>query len=410
MRHASFLPVFLLARLALAQASPSPFYASEAAFLAELKVGHFDPQLDLHQLEYRADLAWFLDWAGARQARSGLLGEFGSITSRQLFSHFHLAAQARPTERLQVRYDRREFNDGRFERHSERLEAWVDLNKSWAVGFGGWPAALKEQATLGFGLRLGVPATGNTVALLLMDERGLWNEKTDTALRYTHRPRRFLVDAFFGAGALRTAFSADWQTAFRATEPLPSGPGLVREVSGFHRSLEGDGEVRTPTWAVGARVSWAARNHEELSPAGPRLYLDRTFLRVLLQADRTLGPYRVQGQLARVWTADAFASGTTGPGRYDERSWLVGLEGGRPLTPALEARLGYLASLYRMRRDAALGPVATLPPGELDGTTDKVHAKLLWTLRPGVSIQFLLSHTVRGDSFGGGSINARLVF
>lgn len=410
MPRARLLPLFLFARLALAQVGPSPFYASEAAFLAELKTGHFDPQLDLHQLEYRSDLAWFLDWAGARQTRSGAMGEFGSITSRQLFSHFHLAAQARPTERLQVRYDRREFNDGRFERRSERLEAWVDLNGAWAVGFGGWPAALKEQATLGFGLRLGVPATGNTLALLLMDERGLWNEKTDTPLRYAERPRRLLVDAAFGAGALRTAFSADWQTAYRATEPLPGGPGLLRAVSGFQRSLEGDGEVRTPTWAVGARVAWAARRHEELSPTGPRLYLDRTFLRVLVQADRTLGSYRVQGQLARVWTADAFASGTTGPGRYDERSWLAGLEAGRALTPALEARLGYLTSLYHMRRDTALGLAAALPPGELDGTTDKVHAKLLWTLRPGASIQFLLSHTIRGDSFGGGSINARLVF
>jgi len=408
------LSLLLLPRLLAAQAGPLPFYGSEAEFLADLKVGHFDPQLDLHQLEYRADLNWFLDWTAARNHRSGLLGEFGSITSRQIFASFHLAAQAQATEQLQVRYDRRLFNDGRFERRSERLEAWVSPGGTWAVGLAGWPAPLKEQASLGVGLRLGAPAAGNTMSLMVVDERALWNEKTDTPVRYTARPRRFLVDAALagapGGGVLRAAFTADWQTAFRAREEAPGGLAPPREAMGFQRSLEGDGEFRMPTWAVGARVAWAARAHEERSATGPLLSLDRSFLRVLLQAERTLGPTRLLGLVAHVRTQDAFVSGTTGPGRYDERAWLAGLEAARPLRPGLEVRLGGLASRYRMRREAALGMASTLPPGGQEGTTDKVHAKLLWTLRPGASIQFLLSQTLHGDSFGGGAISARLVF
>lgn len=411
---ALIVALLLLPRLLAAQAGPLPFYGSEAEFLADLKVGHFDPQLDLHQLEYRADLSWYLDWTAARSHRSGALGEFGSITSRQLFASFHLAAQAQATERLQVRYDRRLFNDGRFERRSERLEAWVSPGGSWALGLAGWPAPLKEQAGVGVGLRLGAPATGNTVSLLVLNERALWNGKTDTQTRYTTAPRRFLVDGALsgapGGGTLRAAFTADWQTAFRAREESPGGGAPAREARGFQRSLEADAEFRRPTWALGARVAWAARTHEAGGAAGPQLFLERSFLRVLLQAERAFGPARLLGQVAQVTTRDAFASGTTGPGRYDERAWLAGLEAAHPLRPGLEVRLGALASTHRMRREAALGPASALPPGEQDGTTDKVHAKLLWTLRPGASIQFLLSQTLHGDSFGGGAISARLVF
>jgi hypothetical protein len=87
---------------------------------------------------------------------------------------------------------------------------------------------------------------------------------------------------------------------------------------------------------------------------------------------------------------------------------LLGVEGGRRLGKGLELRLGYLGSIQRAERTLPVpGP---LELAEENGYVDKAHLRAFYSFRPQLSVEVLLSQTLVGSSFGGGSVKARLVF
>ncbi len=74
----------------------------------------------------------------------------------------------------------------------------------------------------------------------------------------------------------------------------------------------------------------------------------------------------------------------------------------------LQLRLGYLVSALNARRDASdTGP---LPPRTERAWLDKAHLRALYAFGPRMSIEFLLSHTLHGNQFGGGSVKALFAY
>lgn len=391
----------------IADEVPDPlFWGSAADFLRQVEDGRFDPHLELHLLQYSVDPRWAADWAAARWSGSGLLGQFGSTTARNLFVDSEVALNLFPAERVQVRYARRDYQDGRFDVPDQAFGILVYPGAGWGVMVTGWPTHEKETASIGLGLRLGGPRSADTLVVSVVDDRFVWNEKTATDVRFIRHPVRVTLQGHLQRGPLRLHGSVDHGLRYEAEEPGVADGSPVRKTSGA-QSLADVGLLYEPGgWGGGLRVTVASLERRQSGVDGPSLALDRDYARVVVSVRRDRGAWSVAGLAGYAAQRDGTSSPAAPDGSYAMDAGLLGVEGARRLGKGFELRAGYLGSWSRFREEAASSALVR------DETvySDKVHLRALWEPRPRMGIEVLLSHSLAGSSFGGGSMKARLVF
>ena len=378
------------------------FWASEQDFLKQVDGGQFIDRLELHLLQYAADPRWRSEWAARRTTGSGLFVEYGSTTTDELYVNGHIALNLFPLERFQIRYDRRDYQDGRFDVPEQRFDALWYPGSGWALVLSGWPVFDKEDASLGLGLRIGGPRSRNALELRVMNERFIWNWKTDGDVRFTRRPLRLLADGYYETGPWRVRGSIDWGLEYAAGETGPGG----RSTRGFQRFGDVEVEYAPGGWAAAARLTGAALARAQAEPAGAACRLDRTWGRTVLTLRRDLGRWTASALAGWASQRDELASPSVPAGDYVQDSLLWGVEGGFQATRGLQLRLGYLGSLQHAERTLQLpGPLVA---GEAEVYLDKAHVRAVYAFQPGMAIELLLSQALRGGRFGGGSVNALL--
>lgn len=399
----SLLPLVVASSACFGELPNPLFWASEAEFRKVVDDGQFDPHLELHLLQYASDPRWAADWAANRYSGNGLFGEYGSTTARALFVNSQIALNLFPLERLQIRYERRDYQDGRFDLTDQRLDVLWYPGPGWAVLISGWPTHLKDQASAGLGLRIGAPKSRHGLVLRVVNDRFIWNEKTEESVRFASAPVRLQADGFLESGRWRVHGSVDYGLRYEAVD----GAGLSTE--GSQRFADVGAAYRSGDWEAGARVTAASRRRRQADEAGSVHELDRSWGRVALFLRKRLGAWTAHGLVGGAWQRDDFSSPANPDGSYAMDSVLFGVEGGRRVWKGLELRLGYLGSTRKASRSAA-GPILDPDRNESD-YVDKAHLRALYEFEPDrVSIELLLSQTVGGSRFGGGSVKARLIF
>lgn len=390
---------------------PSPvFWGTPADFVRQVGSGQFDPHLELHLVEYSADPRWAAGWAAARWSGSGLLGQYGSTTARTLFVDSQIAVNLFPTSSLQFRYERTDLDDGRFAFADQLLSFLWYPSSGWALVLSGWPTSLKEQAELGIGVRLGAPKAASSLVIRVVDEAIFWNDKSDGSLRYERDPVRLLAEGFVEEGRWRAWGSVDYGLEYEAVEPAPPVGG-GRSTRGFQRYANVAAERRIDGGALSARLTAASLSRSQSDPAAGAAgdsSLEREWGRLLLGWRRDADPWRVYATGGCAVQRDRFASPGVPEGSYRMDALLLGAEVGRAFAPGLEVRLGYLGGPQDARRSG--DPAGPLPPSEEAGYVDKAHLRVLYDFASWFSMEALVSQTLAGSSFGGGSVKGRLVF
>jgi hypothetical protein len=273
--------------------------------------------------------------------------------------------------------------------------------------FSGMPTHLKGEASAGFGFRLGAPRSPNYLVLRVMNDRFLWNRKSEEPLQFTSQPRRFQAEGHVEQGPWRAHGFMEYGTSYRAEEPATStAPSRVTE--GFQRFADLSAEYRTEGWALGARATRATRRRFQAEDTGIAFGLERSYTRFLLYGRKEMRGWTGYALAGFSSQRDAFFAPSVPKGSYRMDTSLFGVEGGRRYGERLELRLGYLGSVHSTKRE--VGGMGPLPDRNEHGYVDKAHIRALYTFGPSVSIELLLSQTVGGSRFGGGSIKARMVF
>jgi hypothetical protein len=401
--------LLLASRVLRAGEVPAPlFWPSETAFLEQVSHGEFDPHLELHLLQYAADPRWPAEWAARRYAGSGLLGEYGSTTSNELHVDSQIAVNLFPSKGFQVRYDRRDYQDGRFDVSDQRIDLMWYPAPGWAVVVTGWPTHLKEEASGGLGLRIGAPGSRNGLGLAVVNDRLVWNQKTAGTVVFETAPVRLLLDGYLEAGPWRLHGSADYGLEYVAVAES-SADG---HASPFARGLQRFGDVTVDValagWTIAGRWTGASLERSQVAETTGRCSLSRSWSRVVLSGRREAGRWSVHGLVGHARQRDVFTSPSVPSGSYRMDTALLGIEGGYRLVQGLEVRAGYLGSAPTAERDVAA-------PGPLQeqrdvSWVDKAHLRALYAFGPGMSVELLLSQTINGSSFGGGSVKALFVF
>jgi hypothetical protein len=397
---------------------PDPlFWPSEKAFLDQVSDGQFDPHLELHLLQYSADPRWAAEWAALRYAGNGLFGEYGSTTSNELYVNSQIAVNLFPTERFQVRYDRRDYQDGRFDVSDQRLDLMWYPAKGWAVFVTGWPTHLKEEASGGLGFRIGAQKSRNSLEVSVVNDRLVWNDKTQGDVTFSRSPVRILLDGYYESGPWRLHGSVDYGLAYEAAtaataakaDSADSADGASgSSTRGFQRFGNLSIEHSSPTWSFGARLTGATLERSQETGTTGNCSLSRSWSRAVLYARRDLGRWSVSGLIGYAEQRDDFSSPSVHSGSYRMDTALLGVEGAYRVVRGLEVRVGYLGSALTADRSvAAPGP---LPDQEESIWVDKAHLRAIYEFGPRMSIEMLVSQTVNGSSFGGGSIKALFVF
>ncbi len=381
------------------------FWDSEADFLKQVEEGEFADRLELHLLQYAADPRWRSEWAALRYSGNGLFAEYGSTTGTELYSNAQIALNLYPLERLQLRYDRRTYEEGRFDVSDQRFDALWYPTSGFALVFSGMPTFDKEYSSIGYGLRLGAPKSRSALELRIIHDQFVWNLKTAGDVRFTRRPVRLLADGFFEVGPWRVHGSIDWGLEWAATENVPGG---ARSTEGFQRFADVEVEWAQGGWGAGARLTGAALAKAQSEQAGGAYRLDRSWGRAVVTFRRDLGKWAVSALAGWASQRDALSSPAVPDGAYAAGSLLCGVDGGLRATRGLEVRLGYLGSLQRAERTASNpGPLSNL---EEDAYLDKAHVRGVYAFKPGMAIELLLSQALRGGRFGGGSAKALFAF
>jgi hypothetical protein len=394
---------------------PEPLFEDTGeAFLEQLAEGQFDPHLELHLVQYAADPRWVQDWVRQRYSGTGLLVQAGSITSRNLFLDSAVAVNLFPTAATQVRYDRRRYDDGRFDQDDERFDLLFYPGPRWALALTGSPTPRKQEAVLGAGFRLGPQGAGNALEVRLMGDRWLWNQKTAGQLRFLKAPVRLLVDASLEGGDWRLAGTLNCGLPFRAEETGTAA--APRAAWGRRRNLEMAAELRRPRWEGALRLSARDQVRGQEGGVAGSMESTRSWARLLASARRPLGGFTLYGTAGISAQADRFAVPGLRDGSYRMRAGILGLEAGRQITPGFQLRLGLLGSPVTMERRGMVVPdapepgAALTPPGRKQrGWVGKAHLRALLGSGPRWSLECLISQTVGGGSFGGGSVKARFV-
>ncbi len=388
---------------------PDPlFWTSEAEFLEQVESGQFIRRIELHLLQYSADPRWRAEWAASRYRGNGLFGEFGSTTGTELYVNSGIALNIFASERVQMRYDRRDYEDGRFELYDQRLDVVWHAGRKWGVVLTGWPTFDKEGSSLGLGLRIGAARSRNALELRVVNDNVVWNEKTDLDVELTRRPIRILADGSLESGPWRIHGSVDFGLEYAAGEGASSAHPAGRETRGLMRIANVEAEYFGTGWAAGLRLTGAAFERSQSEGAGTAMALERSWGRAIASCRRDLGRWSVSALAGFSSQRDDYSSPSEPAGSYSSDVFLLGAEGGFQATRNLRLRLGYLGSSEETARTASEG--APLPWREEEAYLDKAHLRAIYDIRPRMSIELLLSQALRGGSFGGGSIKALLVF
>jgi hypothetical protein len=403
------LALLLVPRAGRAGQVPDPvFWESETGFVSEVTAGQFVDRIELHLLQYATDSAWRSEWAARRYAGAGILGAWGSTTGTELYSDYQIALNLFPAGRFQVRYDRREYREGRFDVQDQRFEALWYAGARWALVLAGWPAFEKERSSAGFGLRIGAPRGATGLDVRVMDERFAWNPKTDDAVRFTERPLRIVADGFWEGGRWRVRGSIDAGLAWAAEDRGPNGPTAGATARGFQRSGDVETEVALGTWTAAARLTGAALLREQTGAAGAVSRLERTWARGTLSARWDPGRWTASALAGWASQRDEFSSPGAPDGVYSAATALVGAEAGVRPVPELTVRLGYIAAPQRATR--TVGAQDLLADAEEDAFLDKAHLRVSYAFGPRMAFDALLSQALHGGAFGGGSVKAVVVY
>jgi hypothetical protein len=388
---------------------PAPlFWASEADFLKQVDSGQFIRRLELHLLQYAADPDGRSEWAASRYAGNGLFGEFGSTTGTELYVNSGIALNVFASERVQFRYDRRDYEDGRFDVADQRFDVVWHAGRKWGVVLTGWPTFDKEYSSLGLGFRVGAARSRNALEVRVVNDHVVWNEKTDLDVELTRRPIRVVADGYREAGPWRLRGSVDFGLEYAAAEGGTGESPAGREMRGFQRLADLEAEYLGAGWAAAVRLTGAALERSQTGGTAAPMSLERTWGRATASFRRDLGKWSVSALAGWASQRDDFASPSEPAGVYSSDALLVGVEGGLRAGRSLRLRLGLLGSFEETERTATDG--AALPWREEDAFLDKAHVRAIYDFRPRMSIELLLSQALRGGSFGGGSIKALLVF
>lgn len=388
---------------------PDPvLWSSEAEFAADAGAGQFVDRIELHLVQYATDPGWRSEWAARRYVGGGLLGAWGSTTGTELATDSQIALNVFPAERFQIRYDRREWADGRFEISDQRLDALWYPGRRWAVALCGWPAFEKEYSSIGLGLRVGAPRDPRSLEVRVLDERFVWNAKSEGGIQFTARPWRIVADGFWEGGPWRVRGSVDAGLEWAVEDRSAGGPTSGASARGWQRSADLEAELLLGPWSASARLTGAAFRRAQADASGAEWRLDRAWGRALLSLRRDLG--RWSGSALAGWASqrDDFSSPGAPNGAYEGDAALLGLEAGFRPVPELTLRLGYLGSAQRDRRTA--GAQDLLPDREDDAYLDKAHVRASWAFGPRMAFEALLSQALRGGEFGGGSVKAIVTY
>lgn len=403
MRRAAWLVLLLVPLAGRTDEVPDPlFWPDEAAFSEQVRSGEFDDLLELHLLQYAADPAWRGEWRALRYSASGLFGQWGSITSTDLYADDAIALNLFPHERFQMRFDRREYRDRRFDTLDQRFDALWHTGRGFALALTGWPSSEKDRASIGGGLRLGAPRARSALELRLVADCFAWNDRTRTDVRFDRQPLRFLADGLWEAGPWRVHGTADLGRGYEVTD---RSTGLTAR--GLQRLADVEADWTSGPWTAGARATASRLERSQEDAAGP-LRLERDAWRGVLSLRRALGRWSASALAGWAWQRDDFESPGSGSGRYAASTLLLGIEGGVEAARGLALRVGYLAASQRMDRTVELAGL--LPEREEDGYRDKAHARAVYTFTPGMAVEALLSHSIQGGAFGGGAVKALFLF
>lgn len=384
------------------------FWASEADFLRQVDEGQFVKRLELHLLQYSADPGWRAEWAASRYVDNGLFGEFGSTTGSELYVGSAVALNVFASERLQFRYDRRDYEDGRFELADERFDVVWHAGRSLGLVLTTWPTFDKEQWAFGFGFRIGAARSRNALEVRVVDDAVVWNEKTDLDVELTRRPIRVVVDGYRESGPWRLRGSADVGLPWAAVEGASAAGPEGRTARGFQRFADMEAEYLGSGWGAALRLTGAALERSQTDRTAAPTSLERTWGRATASFRRDLGKWSVSALAGWVSQRDDYSSPSEPAGAYASDALLLGVEGGLRAGRSLRLHLGLLGSVEETERRAVEG--APLTPRLEDDYLDKAHVRAIWDFRPRMSVELLLSQALRGGSFGGGSIKALLVF
>lgn len=401
----ALLAVPWLAGLASASSVPDPlFVADPGNFTHHVDRGQFSELLEVHLTQYATDPAWEAAWAAGRYRRSGLLAQYGSISSRALLARLDLALNLPATETLLLRYDQRGWADTRFDLQEQRFDALWWAAPGFALMASGWPTPQKEAAAFGLGCALGGKTEGNQLVVLVRDDRYVFNQKTDADVHFTHQPLRLLLDGTFSGEAWQAYGSFHFGTVYAAEE---SAPGRApRAASG--RLQTGDAGILWRRGALQANLTgrFAVQERAEAVDGADTLWLDRERWRLdgaLEWAPGLWGGALVGGYVQQ---RDRFFAAQDVTGEYLAHTALFGAEGIYRGWSAGEFRLGYVGSVFHHQREStALGPAPpTLADDAERGYVDKAHLKGRYRLHPSLAVEALLAKEISRGSFGGFSV------
>ncbi len=403
----ALLTTALLAAQTPASSVPEPLFAADlGAFTDRVDGGQFSELLEVHLAQYAVDPVWAAEWADDRYRRSGMLAGYGSVSVRALHHHLDLVLNLAPTERLQLRYDQRRWADTRFDLREERFDALWWATPGFALLASGWPTPQKQYSAFGLGCALGRADGDNRLVVLVRDDRYVFNQKTDSDVRFTDQPLRLLVDGTASGEAWQAYTSLNLGTGYSA-EDRPEG-SVSRATSG--RLQYGDAGALWRHGPVRATLTgrFVTQDRAEDDGRARVLSLQRDWWRV----DGTLefAPGDWAGALlgGYAWQHDRFFAAADVDGEYRARNALFGAEGIYRGWQTGELRLGYVGNVFGMERDSrALGTEPpTLEIESEEGYVDKVHLIGRYRFHPSLALEALLSKEISRGSFGGFSVRA----
>lgn len=401
------LAAALLATQAPASSVPEPLFAADpSAFTDRVDGGQFSELLEVHLTQYAVDPAWAAAWAADRYRRSGMLAEYGSIGARGLLSRLDLALNLPATERLELRYDQRRRADTRFDLREERFDALWWATQGFALLASGWPTPHKQYAAFGLGGAFCQATGDHQLVILVRDDRYVFNQKTDSDVRFTRQPLRLLVDGSTGGEAWQAYGSFNLGTAY-AAEDRPEG-GVARATSG--RLQYGDAGALWRRGPVRAKLTgrFVTQDRAEDHGGVRALSLERDWWRVDGALEFAPGAWAGALLGGYAWQRDRFFAAADVDGEYRAHNTLFGAECIYRGWQTSELRLGYVGNVFGMDRDSRpLGPEPpTLGSDSERGYVDKAHLKGRYWFHPSLALEVLLSKEISRGTFGGFSVRA----
>ena len=400
---------------------PAALEWGRQAIVSEMLDGQFNPLLDIHLVQYSLDREWTANWMASRYGRSGILGEYGSVTGEHLYTHTDILLNIPLNDRFRLRYDRRQWEEGRFEQRYERLEAQYFVLDRLALVLCGMPAFEKAEGALGGGLFAGTPGGTNYLSAVAVGDRFIHNDKTDSNLLFTREPVRFLVDGYYRAGDWRVYGSLNWVDPYEMTvSPGEGEPGVAQARSAWkHYGFLGVDRF-LGTVVTGLRAEYSAEGLERdegrgLGTAAEPVRTTREWVRGEGFVRHEGAAWTTEGFLGYAVQEDECDAGMLQNGAYAMDAILVGLGLGRRVSASSSAWVGYIGSLADMdrTRDGVSSGMPVADGWSVQGRrdyTDKVHVRWLYTFHPDLKMEILLSHELSTGSFGGGSFKAVFLF